>query len=206
METADKLAAELGDLPLAAAQAAGYLEQTGLPSPDYLRRLRTHRAGLLAAGDVLDCQGRVDTTWAISLERLHTINPAAVALLEISSYLAPDPIPISLFTEHPDLLDETLRTIATDPRRARRRGRLLPRPPQPGRLPTAPPAANSDPQPDAHRPTRSLRGHRRRAARRRPPRRPRRTRPLGQLWAARRPHLGHQPTGRRPPRQPPAPT
>ena len=31
-ELADKLAAELGDLPLAAAQAAGYLEQTDLPA------------------------------------------------------------------------------------------------------------------------------------------------------------------------------
>ncbi|HEY4993529.1 MAG TPA: FxSxx-COOH system tetratricopeptide repeat protein, partial [Nakamurella sp.] len=115
METADKLAAELGDLPLAAAQAAGYLEQTALPAADYLRRLRSHRAGLLAAGDVLDYQGRVDTTWAISLERLHAINPAAVALLEISAFLAPEPIPLSLFTEHPDLLDEPLRSIATDP-------------------------------------------------------------------------------------------
>ncbi len=115
VEVADKLAAELGDLPLAAAQAAGYLEQTGLPSPDYLRRLRTHRAGLLAAGDVLDYQGRVDTTWAISLERLHTVNPVAVALLEISAFLAPEPIPLSLFTEHSDLLDEPLHTIATDP-------------------------------------------------------------------------------------------
>ena len=115
VETADKLAAELGDLPLAAAQAAGYLEQTGLPSSDYLRRFRTHRAGLLAAGDVPDYQGRVDTTWAISLERLHTVNPAAVALLEISAYLAPEPIPLTLFTQHPELLDEPLRKTAADP-------------------------------------------------------------------------------------------
>jgi hypothetical protein len=115
IETADKLAAELGDLPLAAAQAAGYLEQTALPPADYLRRLRSHRAELLAAGDVLNYQGRVDTTWAISLERLQTVNPAAVALLEISAFLAPAPIPLSLFTEHPDLLDEPLRSIATDP-------------------------------------------------------------------------------------------
>ena len=56
-ELADKLAAELGDLPLAAAQAAGYLEQTGLPSADYLRRFRTHRADLLARGDVLGYPG-----------------------------------------------------------------------------------------------------------------------------------------------------
>src|SRR3712207_4235601 len=46
-ELADKLAAELGDLPLAAAQAAAYLEQTDLPAVDYLRRFRTRRATLL---------------------------------------------------------------------------------------------------------------------------------------------------------------
>ena len=64
---------------------------------------------------MLDYQGRVDTTWAISLERLHAVNPAAVALLEISAFLAPEPIPLSLFTEHPDLLDEPLRSTAADP-------------------------------------------------------------------------------------------
>src|SRR6478609_417023 len=115
VEVAGKLAAELGDLPLAAAQAVGYLEQTGLPSSDYLRRLRSHRVGLLADGDVLDYQGRVDTTWEISLERLRAVNPAAVGLLEISAFLAPEPIPLSLFTEHADLLDEPLRSVAKDP-------------------------------------------------------------------------------------------
>jgi DNA-binding SARP family transcriptional activator len=114
VELADKLAAELGDLPLAAAQAAGYLEQTGLPSSDYLRRLRSHRVGLLADGDVLDYQGRVDTTWEISLARLRAVSPAAVALLEISAFLASAPIPLSLFTEHPDLLDETLHSADID--------------------------------------------------------------------------------------------
>ena len=64
---------------------------------------------------MLDYEGRVDTTWAISLERLHTVNPAAVALLEISAFLAPEPIPVSLFTEHPELLDEPLRAISADP-------------------------------------------------------------------------------------------
>ena len=36
-------------LPLAAAQAAAYLEQTDLPPTDYLRRFRTRRADLLTA-------------------------------------------------------------------------------------------------------------------------------------------------------------
>ena len=114
-EVADELAAELGDLPLAAAQAAGYLEQTGLPPADYLRRFRTRRADLLARGDVLGYHGRVDTTWAMSLEQLSTDNRAAVALLELSAFLAPEPIPLSLFTQRPDLLDEPLHSSAADP-------------------------------------------------------------------------------------------
>ena|GEM_PF-1098317 len=114
-EVADELAAELGDLPLAAAQAAGYLEQTGLPPADYLRRFRKRRADLLARGDVLGYHGRVDTTWALSLEQLNTDNRAAVAMLELSAFLAPEPIPLSLFTRRPDLLDEPLRSSAADP-------------------------------------------------------------------------------------------
>ncbi len=114
-EVADKLAAELGDLPLAAAQAAGYLEQTGLPAADYLRRFREHRAGLLARGEVLGYAGRLDTAWALSLQRLRDQDPAAVQVLELAAFLAPDPIPLSLFGEHADLLEEPLRTSAADP-------------------------------------------------------------------------------------------
>jgi DNA-binding SARP family transcriptional activator len=112
---ADELAAELGDLPLAAAQAAAYLEQTGLPPAAYLGRFRTRRASLLAKGDVLGYQERLDTTWTLSLERLRTDSPAAVPLLELAAFLAPEPIPLSLFSAHPELLDEPLRAAAADP-------------------------------------------------------------------------------------------
>src|SRR3954449_11620454 len=114
-ELADKLAAELGDLPLAAAQAAGYLEQTDLPPVDYLRRFRAHRAGLLACGDVVDYHGRVDTAWALSLERLHREDPAAVHLLQLAAFLAPEPIPLSLIGDHADVLDAPLHSVAADP-------------------------------------------------------------------------------------------
>jgi hypothetical protein len=67
---ADQMADELGDLPLAAAQASGYLESTGLPAEDYLRRFRDHRGSLLAKGDVLGYQGRLDTTWKLSMDQL----------------------------------------------------------------------------------------------------------------------------------------
>src|SRR4051812_48175087 len=114
-ELADQLAAELGDLPLAAAQAAGYLEQTDLPPVDYLRRFRTRRADLLARGDVVGYAGRLDTTWALSVERLRSEEPVAVQLLELAAFLAPDPIPLALISGHSELLDEPLRSIAADP-------------------------------------------------------------------------------------------
>ncbi|SFP74389.1 DNA-binding transcriptional activator of the SARP family [Geodermatophilus dictyosporus] len=114
-ELADQLAAELGDLPLAAAQAAGYLEQTDLPAGDYVRRFRARRADLLARGDVLGYQGRVDTTWALSMEQLRGQDPAAVQLLELAAFLAPEPIPLALIGVHVDLLEEPLRATAADP-------------------------------------------------------------------------------------------
>jgi TIR domain-containing protein/tetratricopeptide repeat protein len=114
-ELADKLAAELGDLPLAAAQAAGYLEQSDLPPSDYLRRFRARRAGLLARGEVVGYSGRVDTAWALSLERLRDQDPAAVQLLELAAFLAPEFIPLTLFSDHKELLTEPLRSTAADP-------------------------------------------------------------------------------------------
>ena len=59
--------------------------------------------------------GRVDTTWAMSLERLSGADPAAVQLLELAAFLAPEPIPLSLFHDHAALLGEPLRTTAADP-------------------------------------------------------------------------------------------
>jgi TIR domain-containing protein len=114
-ELADKLAAELGDLPLAAAQAAGYLEQTDLPPVDILRRFRAHRASLLARGEVVGYAGRIDTAWALSLQRLREEDPAAVQLLELAAFLAPEPIPLTLMSGHADLLGEPLHITAADP-------------------------------------------------------------------------------------------
>lgn len=111
---ADELAAELGDLPLAAAQASAYLEQTGLAPGDYLRRFREHRASLLSRGQVLGYAGTIDSTWALSVERLRAQHPAAVRLLELAAFLAPEPVPLTLFSDQGDLLAEPLRTTTGD--------------------------------------------------------------------------------------------
>jgi hypothetical protein len=55
---------------------------------------------------VVGYHGRIDTTWALSLDRLRDEDPAAVRLLELAAFLAPEPIPLTLFGDHADLLEE----------------------------------------------------------------------------------------------------
>ncbi|MET0865976.1 MAG: FxSxx-COOH system tetratricopeptide repeat protein [Nakamurella sp.] len=102
-ELADRLAAELGDLPLAVAQAAAYMEQTGMDPAEYLRHFTSRRAALIARGDVVDYQGRVDTAWELSLEKLRSVSPRALELMELSAFLAPEPVPLRLFGNHEPL-------------------------------------------------------------------------------------------------------
>lgn len=108
------LADELGRLPLALEQAAAFLDRTGIPAVDYLGMLRTRFADLADRGHPDHHSHTVATVWELSLERLTGSAPAAVQLLDICAYLAPEPIPLDLFTGHPDLLPEPLAAAAGD--------------------------------------------------------------------------------------------
>src|SRR5262249_28809247 len=48
---ADELAGQLGDLPLAIAQAAGFMAETGMPATQYLELLETRAGQLLDQAD-----------------------------------------------------------------------------------------------------------------------------------------------------------
>jgi tetratricopeptide (TPR) repeat protein len=95
-DLADELAAELGDLPLALEQAAGYIEARSTPPATYLRLFRAKREEMLAEGSVPD-HSLLDQTWAMSVEQLEKEEPAAVMLLGVASFLAPDSIGLDLF-------------------------------------------------------------------------------------------------------------
>ena len=89
-------------LPLALEQAAAYLDRVG----DAARRL----PGVAApAGQGPVCRGArsagrgdtIATLWDITFERISAEQPAAVVLLDLCAYLAPELIPLDLFTAHP---------------------------------------------------------------------------------------------------------
>ncbi len=110
-DEANALAEQLGDLPLALEQAAAFLDQTGLPAREYLSLLRVRASDLYARGRVADHQDTVATLWSLSLTRLWDAQPKAVHLLDLCAWLAPEPIPVDLFTGYPDLLPEPLSSM-----------------------------------------------------------------------------------------------
>lgn len=94
---ADRLAAALGDLPLAVEQAGAWHAATGMPVDEYLTLLEERRPEILELDPSPDYPLPVAAVWDISLGRLSRDNPAARQLLEICACMAPEPIPLNLF-------------------------------------------------------------------------------------------------------------
>lgn len=110
----EEIAAELGRLPLALEQAAAYMDRAGLSGAEYLDLLRSRAAELYARGRVASRDETIATLWNVSLDRVAAEDPAAILLLEICSYMAPEPVPLDLFTGHADVLPAPLSAAAAD--------------------------------------------------------------------------------------------
>ncbi|MBU2668262.1 tetratricopeptide repeat protein [Actinoplanes bogorensis] len=91
---ADRLAEVLGDLPLAIEHASAWLHTTGVAAGDYLRLIREKQDQLdLTPGYDLPVIAAAN----VALDRLAVENPAAVQLLQVCSFFAPEPISRDLF-------------------------------------------------------------------------------------------------------------
>ena len=122
---AGRVAQALGDLPLALAQAASYLADTATDVPDYLALLAERSTELLAHGAPATYPVSLAASADIALNRLATQSPAALTLLSLAAYLAPEPIPLTLFTTQPTQLPKPLATVAADPLAFTAQTRLL---------------------------------------------------------------------------------
>ncbi len=95
---AGTLAGQLGNLPLAIAQAVGVLAGSKMPLDDYQLLLTSHpQKAMQLAGP-----GSYGTSLAqaveASLRRLAQENPAAWELARVCALLGPEPVPLDLFT------------------------------------------------------------------------------------------------------------
>jgi Tetratricopeptide repeat/Domain of unknown function (DUF4062) len=115
-ELADQVAEALGDLPLALNQAVGLLRETGMPVMDYLVLLERQAGRVLGHGaDPARRDRTVTASWTVAFDRLAADNPAAHLLLSLAAWLAPEPIPLTVFTQHPDRLPHPLSSTVSDP-------------------------------------------------------------------------------------------
>jgi hypothetical protein len=89
---AEHIAVELGNFPLALAQAASVLSETGLPAAVYLEHLASRASETLAEGTPAFYSRSLAATVSDAADRLGGTDPAAAALLRLSASFGPEPI------------------------------------------------------------------------------------------------------------------
>ncbi|XUL91742.1 FxSxx-COOH system tetratricopeptide repeat protein [Streptomyces galilaeus] len=93
---AGRLAAALGDLPLAVEQAGAWRAVTGMLVEEYLDLLNQRNPEILALDPAPDYPLTVAAAWDISLERIRENSPASRELLDICACMAPEAVPLSM--------------------------------------------------------------------------------------------------------------
>ncbi len=112
---ADRLAEELGDLPLALEQAGALQAETGMAVADYLELLSRKAVKLLAENPPSDYPVPVAAAWSLSVTRLREQMPFAMELLRRCAFFGPEPISRDLLILGRYVLDSPLREALADP-------------------------------------------------------------------------------------------
>jgi tetratricopeptide (TPR) repeat protein len=94
---ADRLAEELGDLPLALEQAGALQAETGMSVDEYLRLLKEHASEIMAEGRSPEYPQSMTAAWRLSVSTLKRQMPEAVELLRCCAFFGPEPIPRDIF-------------------------------------------------------------------------------------------------------------
>ena len=112
---ADRLADQLGDLPLAITQAAGFMAETGTPAAQYLDLLQTQAGQLLDQAAPGSYPRSLAAATRLIIDRLADDDPAAARLASVCAFLAPEPIPEDLFARAAAELPDELAARAANP-------------------------------------------------------------------------------------------
>ncbi len=117
VEDADRLAEELGDLPLALEQAGALQAETAMSVDEYLRLLKERAAQLLDANKAADYPLSVTAAWSLSVAQIAQRLPEALELLHCCAFFGPEPIPRDVFSMLPEefAADSRLARLLADP-------------------------------------------------------------------------------------------
>ncbi|MFE3827325.1 tetratricopeptide repeat protein [Streptomyces sp. NPDC059092] len=124
----ERIAAELGHLPLALEQAAAYIEYTAITPTTYLERLRRHPARMFAAsapaspgaagaaGAEVHHHRTVARIWQLSLQAITAESPLAGDILRTFAWFSSAPVPRELahaLHTDPFVVDDALALLHT---------------------------------------------------------------------------------------------
>jgi tetratricopeptide (TPR) repeat protein len=124
-EQAKKISETLGGLPLALDQAGAYLSENGCRLSDYQELYQTEKRKLLlkrrgksclyypkSVAATLSLSIRKINTWSPFFWRIKKENRAAIQILRLCAYLAPDRIPEEIFAKGVENMRPTLKFMA----------------------------------------------------------------------------------------------
>ena len=112
---ADQVAQALGDLPLAIAQAAGYMTGTGTAAGQYLDLLAARAGQILDRGQPPTYRESLAAVTQLAFDRLRAVDPAAADAVAVCAFLAPEPVPAAWFPRAAAKLPAALAAAASDP-------------------------------------------------------------------------------------------
>ena len=117
VKAAEELSQLMDGLPLALEQAGAYIETTGRSVSEYLDLYRQYRPKIQQHqyGVVPNYREAVAFAWNIAKEAVQKENNAALELLYLFAFLAPEAIPFNLFPEDEQILGPILGPVAANP-------------------------------------------------------------------------------------------
>jgi hypothetical protein len=118
-QEADMIAGQLGDLPLAIAQAAGVLAETNMSAGAYLQALREETGQVLDAGVPATYRVSLAAVVRVAAQKVAAADLAAAQILGVCAWLAPEPVPTAWFASTATLkqgvLPDPLAAVASSP-------------------------------------------------------------------------------------------
>jgi tetratricopeptide (TPR) repeat protein len=94
---AERLAKELGHLPLALEQAGAMLAETGMPADEYLRLLKDHTLEIMSEGPPSGYPRPMTAAWKLSVDAVQRSRAQALEVLRCCAFFGPEPIPRDIF-------------------------------------------------------------------------------------------------------------
>jgi tetratricopeptide (TPR) repeat protein len=116
LSEAKRIVQDLGYLPLAIEQAAGFIRESPFGIAEFHSIYQSNQKDILKQPvGSLDYQESVSTTWLLSFKSLQNSNPDALRLLTLFAFLSPDQILVDFLQAGKEGLGAQLKDLIADP-------------------------------------------------------------------------------------------